>query len=215
MKFSNLKTKPKILIGICSPMVLLLILGGISVYNINTIVDTNERVSHTHEVLGSAADIVGSAVDMETGMRGYLLAGKEVFLAPYKGGEKATYERIKALQEVVNDNPKQVERLVEMEKILREWQAKVTEPTIVLRRNIGDAKTMNDMAALVGEARGKKIFYKFRGQIGTFIGREADLLKQRRAEFQTAQGSVGENFKMVNDSVGWVNHTHEVLAQAN
>ncbi len=70
MKFSNLKTKPKILIGICSPMVLLLILGGISVYNINTIVDTNEQVSHTFEVLGKSADIVGSAVDMETGMRG-------------------------------------------------------------------------------------------------------------------------------------------------
>ena len=116
MNFSNLKTKPKIPIGICSPMVLLLILGGISVYNINTIVNTNKRVSHTHEVLGQAADIVGSAVDMETGMRGYLLAGKEKILAPYKGGKYATYERIKALQELVNDNPKQVNRLAEMEK---------------------------------------------------------------------------------------------------
>ncbi|MEE9294642.1 MAG: CHASE3 domain-containing protein, partial [Phycisphaerae bacterium] len=111
MKVSNLKTKPKILLGICSPLVLLLILGGVSVYSINTIVDTNERVDHTHEVLGEAAAIVGSAVDMETGMRGYLLAGKEGFLAPYKGGEEATYKGIAALQETVNDNPKQVERL--------------------------------------------------------------------------------------------------------
>ncbi len=52
MKVSNLKTKPKILLGICSPMILLLILGGVSIYSINTIVDTNKWVEHTHEVLG-------------------------------------------------------------------------------------------------------------------------------------------------------------------
>ncbi len=69
-KISGLKTKPKILLGICSPMVLLLTLGAVSVYSINTIVDTNEQVDHTHVVLGEAAAIVSSAVDMETGMRG-------------------------------------------------------------------------------------------------------------------------------------------------
>ena len=43
------------------------------------------------------------------------------------------------------------ERLAEAEQILREWQSNVTESTIGLRREIGDAQTMNDMANLVGE----------------------------------------------------------------
>ena len=34
-------------------------------------------------------------------------------------------------------------------------ELKVTEPTIGLRREIGDAETMKGMAKLVGEARGK------------------------------------------------------------
>jgi len=214
MKFSNLKTKPKILIGICSPLVLLILLGGISVFNISSIVSTNERVEHTQNVLGKAADIIGSAVDMETGMRGYLLAGKEGFLDPYNNGEKQTYARIKELQGIVSDNPKQVERLGDVEKVLREWQSKVTEPTIALRRDIGDAATMNDMAKLVGEARGKKFFDKFREQIGTFIERETVLLKKRHAEFEEAQEDGAKNFKVVSNTVGWVNHTHEVLAKA-
>ena len=134
IKFVNLKTKPKILIGICSPLVLLMMLGGISVYSISSIVDTNQRVNHTFEVLGDAAAIVSSAVDMETGMRGFLLAGQEGFLDPYRAGETATYSGIAALQETVNDNPKQVERLGEAEPVLREWQANVTESTIGLRR---------------------------------------------------------------------------------
>ena len=191
-----------------------LAVAAIAIFNINTIVTTNGWVDHTRKVLAEAAGIVGSAVDMETGMRGYLLAGEENFLDPYRGGEKATYESISELQVTVNDNPKQVERLKEAEKILREWQDKVTESNIQLRSDIGDAKTMNDMAALVGEARGKVYFDRFRGQIGTFIGREATLLTERRGDFQKAEGAVGDNFGLVQETAGWVDHTHEVLADA-
>jgi methyl-accepting chemotaxis protein len=128
------------LVGVFSPMVLLLLLGGIAIYNISSITDANKMVEHTQNVLADASGIVGSAVDMETGMRGYLLAGQEGFLDPYKGGEEATYIGIAALQETVNDNPAQVARLGEVEQVLREWQENVTEPTIALRREIGDAQ---------------------------------------------------------------------------
>ena len=154
-KFANLKTKAKVLIGIFAPMVLLVVLGAVAIFNIGSIVNTNERVDHTRVVLAEAADIIGSAVDMETGMRGFLLAGEDGFLDPYRSGQKATYARISALKETVSDNPKQVTRLEEAEKTLHAWQKDVTEPTIQLRREIGDAATMNDMGKLVGEARGK------------------------------------------------------------
>ena len=200
MKSIGLKTK--ILAGVCSPLILLLVLGGIAMYNINSIVGTNERVDHTRKVLANAAGIVGSAVDMETGMRGYLLAGQDGFLTPYTEGEKATYSRIEDLQKVVSDNPKQVARLDEVAKILKEWQADVTEPTSDLRRQIGDAETMNDMAKLVGEAKGKVYFDKFRQQIAIFIEREATLMAKRRVDFEAAQKSVGENFGLVSKTVG-------------
>ncbi len=90
----------------------------------------------------------------------------------------------------------------------------MTEPTIQLRRDIGDAETMNDMAALVGEARGKVFFDKFREQIATFTSRETTLLEQRRKDFQAAQTEVGKDFELVQKTMGWVDHTHEVLAAA-
>ncbi|MBF0188010.1 MAG: CHASE3 domain-containing protein, partial [Magnetococcales bacterium] len=182
----KLGLKGKILAAMSVPVILLLILGLIAISNIKSISETNGMVEHTHVVLAEASAIVGSAVDMETGMRGYLLAGKEGFLDPYKGGEKATYSQISALQQTVSDNPKQMGRLDEVEDTLRAWQSNVTEPVIDLRRQIGDAKTMNDMAKLVGEARGKVFFDKFRGQIKTFIDREASLLVKRRQDFENA-----------------------------
>jgi len=206
-------------------MILTLLVAAIAIKDVNSITETSKWVDHTRVVLAEASSIVASAVDMETGMRGYLLAGKEGFLDPYKGGEKTTYERIAALQKTVSDNPGQVERLGKVEKILRDWQSNVTEPTIQLRRDIGDAATMNDMAKLVGEARGKKFFDKFRGQIATFIDREAKLLTKRSADFAAAfaqaqragqsGGNVSRDLAVMQDSNKWVIHTYNVIAKAN
>ncbi|MBL4877088.1 MAG: methyl-accepting chemotaxis protein, partial [Cohaesibacteraceae bacterium] len=215
MRVEDIKTRTKVLVGICVPLVLTVILGGVAITSIDSIATTGAQVDHTYKVLGQADSIVASAVDMETGMRGYLLAGQEGFLDPYTGGEKKTYASIAALQQTVNDNPGQVARLGEVEKVLREWQSNVTEPTIDLRRRIGDAKTMNDMASLVGEARGKKYFDKFRGQIQTFIDREAALLTTRRDDFAKAQEAVNSDFGLVNKTLGWVDHTNKVLATAS
>ena len=90
------------------------------------------------------------------------LACKEGFLDPYKNGEKMFLELSADLQKTVSDNPAQVRLLLEMEGTINDWKEKVTEPTIQLRRDIGDAKTMDDLAKLIGEAKGKVYFDKFR-----------------------------------------------------
>lgn len=83
-------------------------------------------------------DILGAAVDMETGMRGYLLAGEDGFLDPYTNGYKAFKKEVAELKETVSDNPAQVTLLTEIEQNIGEWVNNVTEPTIQLRRDIGD-----------------------------------------------------------------------------
>ena len=139
-------------------------------------------VDHTHEVIQEAMKVVASAVDMETGMRGYLLAGKEEFLAPYETGKNNFYGTLEKLAKTVNDNPAQVALLSEIKTNITGWQEKVTESSIALRTEIGDAKTMNDMAKLIGEARGKVYFDKFRDQIKTFVGRENTLMELRKKD---------------------------------
>jgi methyl-accepting chemotaxis protein len=207
MNFKNLRVRTKILLGIGVPLVLAAVIGGISITNISTLVNSEKWVKHTYNVIGEANHIIASAVDMETGMRGYLLAGKEEFLAPYQKGEEATYKQIASLQETVSDNPAQVERLAEVEKILREWQEQVTEPTIELRREVGNAETMNDMAALVKEARGKTYFDTFRRQIATFIAREEALMAERQQAAEEATAENQANAQVITETAAWVDHT--------
>ncbi|NVJ90054.1 MAG: CHASE3 domain-containing protein [Methylocystaceae bacterium] len=180
MKLSNMKTRSKVLIGVCAPLGLLLLVGAISIINIHKIVETTGWVEHTHDVLEKADSIVASAVNMETGMRGYLLAGEEDFLAPYKQGETVVFKTLSDLKKAVSDNPKQIKRLEEVAKILREWQTKVVEPAIAFRRSIGTTKTMDDMARLIGEKRGKVYFDKFRAVMAGFSNEEKGLMIVRQ-----------------------------------
>ena len=71
----KLNTKTKILGGIAIPILFAISLGGISIYSLTSVKTAGEIVQHTHKVLSTADEIIASAVNMETGMRGYLLAG--------------------------------------------------------------------------------------------------------------------------------------------
>lgn len=211
MSFENVRLRTKVLLGVCIPLVLIAALGVISMVSINSIMKTDAWVDHTHEVIKEAMEVVASAVDMETGMRGYLLSGKEDFLEPYRQGEKATYSRITELKQTVNDNPAQVERLGRVEEILKEWQENVTEPYIALRTEIGDAETMNDMAKRVGQAEGKKHFDSMRGQIGAFIARETQLMETRKKNSDDAFKESSQSIDQLMAMDKAVLHTYAIL----
>ncbi|MBF0451705.1 MAG: CHASE3 domain-containing protein [Candidatus Magnetomorum sp.] len=181
MWFKQLTLRSKVLIGGLSPLVFLLFTGIMSMMSIDSIIETNHWVAFTHEVIEQMTETLSSAVDMETGMRGYLLAGKPEFLEPYQQGEKTAYEKISSLKKTVRHHSDQVKRLDEMEKILKAWQEDVTEPAIALRKQVGDTKTMDDIAKLVKEERGKKYFDSFRKLVNEFNDEEIDLMNIRQA----------------------------------
>jgi methyl-accepting chemotaxis protein len=167
-------------------------------------------------VLAAAARLLGSAVDMETGMRGFLLGGKENFLDPFKGGRKAFFKEMAALQETVSDNPAQVNRLQETETIIKDWIAKVVEPAIALRRQVDTGeRTMQDVVSMVSAEVGKKYFDAFRGNIAEFSAIEAKLMAERQQTAGVAEKKVASNLDIMNKNEKWVSHTHEVIAHAN
>jgi methyl-accepting chemotaxis protein len=215
MSFNTLRLRTKIMLGIGVPLVLALVIGVISIININSMIATSQWVDHTYKVLGQAEHIIASAVDMETGVRGFALAGQEEFLEPYQQGEKWTYEAITSLQQTVSDNPDQVERLAEVEKILQEWQREVTEPEIALRREIGDAETMNDMAKLVQEGEGKMYFDRFRAQMASFIANEQQLVNEHQQALEKATAATVVNRELVSETSSRVDQANEVIALAN
>ncbi|MBT5073101.1 MAG: GAF domain-containing protein [Kordiimonadaceae bacterium] len=177
--FTDFSTQRKILIGVMLPLIFLLISTFVTLYNTSQMKETDDWVDHTHQVLNSAADILKGAVDMETGMRGFLLAGTEDFLEPYEQGSSVTFASLNELRGTVDDNPPQVKLLRDAEDILREWQSNVAEPYIEMRGDVGIDRSMTDLGNLVSQAEGKKYFDQFRAIIANFTSIEQNLLDTR------------------------------------
>ena len=64
-------------------------------------------VEHSDRVISNANDAVRLTVDLETGMRGFLITGDEHFLDPYAVAKPQINVQLKGLQELVSDNPQQ------------------------------------------------------------------------------------------------------------
>jgi methyl-accepting chemotaxis protein len=77
--------------------------------NVNHLLSANGWVNHTHEVIGEASLIMAAMVDIETGMRGFLVTGEDVFHEPYLGGGATFNKKMNALQTTVDDNQPQVQ----------------------------------------------------------------------------------------------------------
>src|SRR4051794_30792994 len=62
-------------------------------------------VDHTDQVIAAAERTQGLLVDMETGVRGYLLTRNESFLEPYRGARSGADRSFAQLKSLVADNP--------------------------------------------------------------------------------------------------------------
>ncbi|MEM8625861.1 MAG: CHASE3 domain-containing protein [Pseudomonadota bacterium] len=212
---ANLPTRRKIILAVAVPLVFTVFVGAVAIVKGAQNKHAHDWVDHTQRVLAQTSNIVAAAVDMETGMRGYLLAGQEEFLDPYKEGSGRAFTQLEDLRQTVSDNPPQVARLEEAEAQLRAWQSEVAETQIALRRAIGDAPTMNDMAAIVKTGEGKAFFDAFRSLIDRFIDAEQTLLAQRQARFDELLASGRVTGPQAREAIDWVTHTYRVIGEAN
>lgn len=185
----NLKAQHKILIGIGAPIVLLVFLGIFILNSLNSIIETENQVLHTHEVLESSSNLLKSMVDMETGVRGFMVSGQDVFLEPFYSGKKESLQGITALQQLVSDNPPQVDKLDQVWTAVDQWMTKVAEPGIALRRGLNLETSLNNQEILENAERGKEIFDQIRIYMNEFDTVEHRLMDERVAMNLQTHGS--------------------------
>ena len=61
-------------------------------------------------------------IDLESGMRGFLIAGEEVFLEPYIAGLPVFEQGLADLREQLRDDPEQVRRIDRIEALEKQWK---------------------------------------------------------------------------------------------
>ncbi|AYM79569.1 response regulator [Janthinobacterium agaricidamnosum] len=155
-----------LLIGIVTALVFV----GLIAYLLSAL----RSVEHSERVIGNANEVMKLSVDLETGMRGYLLTGDETFLAPYKSGKAKIAVEMNTLLELVSDNSIQVDRLRRIRALQGQWM-EYAEAVIAQRRN------NQEFLARVRQGEGKLEFDEIRREFLTFLSME-QRLRQERAD---------------------------------
>ncbi|MDP9900064.1 response regulator [Variovorax ginsengisoli] len=132
-------------------------------------------VEHTDRVTRMAAEVQRRSIDMETGMRGFLITGTDSFLAPYESAETRILPDLESLRKLVSDNSAQVERVERIIALQTAWLAYSRE-VIAMRRSSGDYQQA------LGSGRGKRLTDEMRGEYANFMDTEQALRFQRNAE---------------------------------
>jgi signal transduction histidine kinase len=100
-------------------------------------IDTDEYWEiHSYQVVGSLDVLISDLENMETGERGYIITGQEIFLQPYTAALPDVEVRIKALQELTADNATQQQSLSTMQPLVVAKLADL-QSLISLRKNDG------------------------------------------------------------------------------
>ncbi|VTR92560.1 methyl-accepting chemotaxis protein : Putative periplasmic ligand-binding sensor domain protein OS=Herbaspirillum sp. CF444 GN=PMI16_01711 PE=4 SV=1: CHASE3: MCPsignal [Gemmata massiliana] len=155
----------------------LLIIGTAGYYSTHRLIENDKRVNHSHQVRRELADLQSELKDAETGQRGFVITGKESYLAPYQSALeqiKITFDRVRSL---TTDNVDQQRRL---DKLLPLMESKLAElkRTIDQRRKDGFEPT----AKVIAEDQGKELMDSIRRVVAEMDRQEQDLLDARSAE---------------------------------
>jgi methyl-accepting chemotaxis protein len=183
----SLGIRGKLLLGFGLVLGVFLISSVLTFIQFNRNIENNKWTNHTHEVISEVENILIALVNIETGQRGYLLAGQDSFLDPLKQGEqdfKAAFEKIKAK---TSDNEKQQARLERLARDYQEWKTGVVDVEIAKRREVAvSSGSMDDIVTMMREAKGKMGMDAMRLILSDIRQEESNLLKVRaEAEAQS------------------------------
>lgn len=113
---------------------------------IQRLLGETEALRHSEEVIATAEQIRQLAVDMETGVRGYLLTHDQRFLAPRSRAVAELPRLLQRLRRLIHDNPSQTLRVAAIAQDIEAWRqfADETIESPGTNANLYDGKVLMD-----------------------------------------------------------------------
>jgi PAS domain S-box-containing protein len=158
--------------AIVFPLIALLLFVSVLLWQLEDMLAVAGLVDHSDEAIAQAHVTQSLLVDMETGLRGYLITGERDFLEPYLQAQPLIQPAFANLAVLVADNPDQSGLLSQLTPNYIAWQEYAS--SVIQLRDAG-----GDYASLVRSRAGKQRMDAMRAQIDRFVDAEMTLRDQR------------------------------------
>ncbi|WP_161881209.1 sensor histidine kinase [Deinococcus alpinitundrae] len=176
---SRSRSLTQFLLGpLLTPLLLLLAVTAAVVWGIDRNARQIELLNAAQVRLNLINLLARDVVDLETGMRGYVLVGQEAFLEPYRRGQRNVSERLGKLRALSVSN-EQRRNLAQVRALVQGWDQDVAAPAIAARRT--SAATAASL--LSQQTEGKQLIDTVRGVLATL---ERNEMLRREAAANTS-----------------------------
>ncbi|MFH7024107.1 MAG: ATP-binding protein [Heteroscytonema crispum UTEX LB 1556] len=145
------------------------IVSFISYQNATQLIESSNKVKHTHEVMKSLIDIFATLTDAEAGRRGYILFGERSELKRYDQAIQSLDAKVEKLQQQLADDSSQQQQLMRL-KVLISQRVELSKKSLNLQQ-LGKS-TFAIQATRINQTRGE-----IRQTLAQLQAREEKLLE--------------------------------------
>ena len=158
-------------------LAIILIIAVLSYFSTANYVEHAKWVVNTHSVIEKIGNVLSLVKDAQSGQRGFVITGDELYLEPYNSSTKVLEQEVAALKQMTSDNPRQQARLRDLEFLI---SAKLSVLAYVI-----DLRKKNRVAEAEEQVRsgsGKALMDRIRALGSTMLDEENALLQTRTVE---------------------------------
>jgi signal transduction histidine kinase/DNA-binding response OmpR family regulator/CHASE3 domain sensor protein len=136
------------------------------------LLSVNRWVEGADVTIRKANQILRTALDRETSLRGFVITGDEDFLEPYQRSKGAIGQELTEVRRLIGEQPEQLRRIDAIEDLARQW-SDYSRNVIAIRADGGDA------GGPIRSGIGKKLMDAMRVEITAFLDAEEHIKAQR------------------------------------
>src|SRR6476469_7820568 len=108
--------------AVVAPLLIMALLAGVLLWQIDNYRAATRAVIRSDRTIAQANLLQRLLVDMETGLRGYLLTGADEFFGPYNDAVNQIPPNLDMLNTRISDKPDQIGRLKQTIQDYGQWQ---------------------------------------------------------------------------------------------
>ncbi len=190
MRFlGNLAIGRKLIIAFSMMNLLAIAVSVVAIQKLSIIERSAVLERQTYDLLDALDGVIGSVVNQETGLRGYLIAGEDGYLEPYRRGVAEFEAEWARAMELTAGDEEQQKRLEELRTHALAWRTGVAEEEIAL---MADEATREVARMLEASGSGKDAMDRLRAVAGEIEASAHALLQRRNAEQADANAAARE-----------------------
>ncbi|MFP3924805.1 methyl-accepting chemotaxis protein [Pseudomonas sp. W5-36] len=186
--FSKLSITQKLYLSFAAIVVILGILVFSAYRGFGQVDSAINSNVHTYRVLNQSQMALEQLINIETGMRGFVITGKDNFLEPQIAGEAKFSEALATLKSSTIDNAEQQKRLASLAQLQTRWLDEDVHSIIAQRRQLAQSGNSDDSVdQRIDSGADKAKMDGMRGIISDISQTEEALLARRTQEMNDAK----------------------------